>query len=216
MKIVSVNLCKRLGRLFLICPLVLIACSHLREQAAETPAGWDARQAKYRQIDSWYVQGRLGVQTEHQGGSLDLFWNQQGDRYQIRLVAPMGQGAFFITGDSHAVTLRNAQGEIRTSDSADALFSESLGISLPFKNLQYWLRGLSAETDKDLKWDEQGNLYLLDHRGWRVEMARYSQQAGFSLPHAFYLSRADRPELSVRLLLGTWKLSDLPVLETPP
>ncbi len=192
--------------------IVLSACSHLLEHSAEVPADWSQRLARQSALTSWYVQGRMGVQTEKQAGSFDVFWNQQNGRYQIRLIAPMGQGAFLVDGDAQAVRLQSADGEVRTAASAEQLFKDSLGIGLPLKSMQNWLRGMPAAGDSQLQWDKQGNLYLLKHGEWRVEMTRYRKLDGLKLPQAFYLSRADRPDLSIRLLLRKWQLLDLPAL----
>jgi len=67
-----------------------------------------------------------------------------------------------------------------------------------------------------LTWDEQGNLYIVEQDGWRVEMARYHELDGMKLPQAFYLSRSDQPELMIKLLLSQWRLSDLPALSVKP
>lgn len=196
--------------------LALSACGHVHDKTSQAPASWATQQSRNSSIDGWYLQGRLGVQTEKQGGSLDVFWNQQGEHYQIRLIAPMGQGAYFIQGDTRRVRLTHADGSISTSDNADELFRQSLGVRLPLASLHYWLRGLPAEGDTRLQWDEQGQLNIVEQLGWRVEMTRYRPEAEFNLPHAFYLSRADQPELMVRLLLRSWQFQDLPALETRP
>lgn len=198
---------------FLVFALGLLsACGHLREQSSATPPGWAEQAAKQRAISAWYVEGRLGVQTATQGGSLDVFWNQQGQPYQIRLIAPLGQGAFLVTGDADSASLQTINGEIRSAASADQLFADSLGVKLPLASLRSWLRGLPAAGDSELRWDEQGHLYIIEQDGWRVELARYQKQDDLILPHAFYLTRRDQPELMIRLLLRSWQLRDLPAL----
>jgi outer membrane lipoprotein LolB len=192
--------------------VVLSACSHLREHNAEMPAGWNAQVAKQSALSSWYVQGLLGVKNARQAGSFDVFWNQQHGHYQIRLIAPMGQGAFLINGDAHMVTLQLANGEVRSAANADQLLGDSLGVDLPLGSLQNWLRGVPAAGDSQMQWDQQGNLYLLKHGKWRVEMTRYRKLDGMRLPQAFYLSRTDQPDLTIRLLLRQWQLTDLPAL----
>lgn len=197
----------------LLCTTLIAGCSHLREQVSTEPDGWQLQQERNGTIDAWYISGRLGVKTEQQNGSLDIFWNQQGERYQIRLIAPFGQGAYFIYGEAGKVTIVDAKGGRHTSDNADELFAAYLGVRLPLSSLQHWLRGLPAAAPQRLQWDEAGMLYIVEQLGWRVEMARYAEASGYMLPYAFYLSRADQPELSVQLRLGQWQLHELPALE---
>jgi outer membrane biogenesis lipoprotein LolB len=75
--------------------------------------------------------------------------------------------------------------------------------------LHDWLRGMPIQGEKTEKtrWNENGQLYKFEQRGWRVEMNRYSKVAGYELPHAFYLEREDRPDLSVRMLVREWRLA---------
>ena len=196
-------------RCLLLCPLIsiLASCASVSEQVLDRPADWETRLQQHQQIEDWNIRARLGVQSENDGGSFDVFWQQVADAYEIRLIAPMGQGAVLINGDSSGVTIRMADGQTAFSHDADALFSSMTGLSLPVNGLQDWLRGMPipGEEIQNISWNEQGQLYKLEQRGWRVEMGRYKAVADYELPHAFYLEREDQPELSVRLLVREWQ-----------
>jgi outer membrane lipoprotein LolB len=186
---------------------ILASCASVSEQVLDRPADWEARLQQHQQIEDWTIKARLGVQSETDGGSFDVFWQQVADAYEIRLIAPMGQGAVLINGDNSGVTIRLADGQTAFSHDADALFSSMTGLSLPVNGLQDWLRGMPipGEEIQNISWNEQGQLYKLEQRGWRVEMGRYKAVADYELPHAFYLEREDQPELSVRLLVREWQ-----------
>ena len=200
-------------RYCLACSVALLAsCASLTEQVLQVPDDWDQRLQRYQQINDWTLRARLGVQTEHEGGSFDVLWEQIADAYDIRLIAPLGQGAVHITGDNTGVTIGLADGRTEYSDDAEALFSSMTGMSLPVNGLQDWLRGMpiQAEEIEHASWNELGQLYKLEQRGWRIEMGRYKRIADYDLPHAFYLEREDRPELSVRLLVREWQPAQSP------
>lgn len=188
---------------------ILASCASISEQVFETPDGWEQRLERRQQIDDWRIVARLGVQTATEGGSFDVFWQQQADVYDIRLIAPMGQGAVSINGDQSGVTISLADGRTEYSQDADALFTAMTGLSLPVTGLQDWLRGMPIRNEgiDSISWNESGELYKIEQRGWRVEMNRYKPVANYQLPHAFYLEREDRPELSVRLLVREWRLA---------
>jgi outer membrane lipoprotein LolB len=187
--------------------LLLASCASLTEQVTQSPADWEQRLQHNKQINDWTIKARLGVQTETEGGSFDVFWQQLAEAYEIRLIAPMGQGAVRITGDKDGVTIRTADGTSEYSDDAEALFASMTGMSLPVTGLHDWLRGLpiQGEAIQHISWNEQGQLYKLEQKGWRIEMNRYKTVGDHELPHAFYLEREDRPELSVRLLVREWR-----------
>jgi outer membrane lipoprotein LolB len=188
---------------------LLASCASISEQIKHQPADWNARLEHHNQISEWTIKARLGVQTETEGGSFDVFWQQSADVYDIRLVAPMGQGAVLIKGDREGVTISLADGRTEFDTDAEALFASMTGLSLPVNGLQDWLRGMPIQGEKIHKprWNENGQLYKFEQRGWRVEMNRYRQVADYELPHAFYLEREDRPDLSVRMLVREWQFA---------
>jgi outer membrane lipoprotein LolB len=148
------------------------------------------------------------VQTEYEGGSFDLFWQQHGAVYTVRLIAPLGQGTVLIHGDDDGVSIRTTDGRTRYSNDPDALFAEMTGISLPVSALREWLRGLPV-TDaliEQASWDEAGRLYRLDQLDWRIEMTRYQAYADYMLPQAFYLEHNIQQDLNVRLIVRQWKI----------
>jgi len=199
------------ARYLVVCILlpVLASCASISEQIRYQPADWDARVERHNQINHWTIKARLGVQTETEGGSFDVFWQQSADVYDIRLVAPMGQGAVHIEGDRDGVTISLADGQSEYARDAETLFASMTGLSLPVNGLHDWLRGMPIQGEKTDKtrWNENGQLYKFEQRGWRVEMNRYRKVADYELPHAFYLEREDRPDLSVRMLVREWRLA---------
>jgi len=186
---------------------ILASCASISEQVSLQPADWETRLQQHQQINDWTIKARLGVQTEFEGGSFDVFWQQLADAYEIRLIAPMGRGAVHIVGDNGGVTISLADGQTEYSQDADDLFAAMTGLSLPVSGLQDWLRGMPIQGEgiQNISWNEHGQLYKLEQRGWRIEMGRYKAITGYDLPHAFYLEREDSPELSVRLLVREWQ-----------
>lgn len=194
--------------LILLLPILLASCSYLPELTTTMPGNWRDTVEHRQQITSWKILGRLGVQTEENGGSLDLFWDQKDDSYSIRLIAPMGQGTTLIKGNMQGVYIKTAEGE-QYSEDAEALLASSLGIKMPVTGLHDWLRGLPMKNKPIVKqnWDTHGQLYQLVQDGWNVEMSNYKKVGDHLLPHNFFLTRDDRPELGIRLLIRRWKLS---------
>jgi outer membrane lipoprotein LolB len=187
---------------------MLVSCAGLQPQIAQQPSDWPQRLAQNSALQSWELQGRLGVQTATEGGSFDLFWEQTPAAYRIRLIAPMGQGTMLISGDDNGVSVRMADGQERFDQDADRLFAETTGIRLPLAGLKDWLRGLPMQqlASDQISWNQQGQLYKLVQDGWKVEMNRYRDVDGYDLPHKFYIEREDRPELAIRLVILSWSI----------
>ena len=195
--------------LILLLLALLVSGSTLPELTTKVPVGWQNTLEHRQQISSWKIQGKLGVQTEDNGGSLDLFWNQAVENYSIRLIAPMGQGTILIRGDAQGVRIKTADGEQYAED-ADALLASNLGVKMPVKGLRDWLRGVPMKDKTIIKqsWDQKGRLHKLVQDDWNVEMSNYKKVGEYQLPHDFFLGRDDRPELGIRLLIRRWTISN--------
>lgn len=203
---------RRVLRAALIVPILLSAgaCTTMApEPQFRQPENWE-QFAKHQQgLKNWVLSGRLGVQSEDDGGSFDLHWQQRDDTYTIRLIAPLGRGTVLIHGDDEGVSIRMADGTTEYSNEPDALFARMTGIELPVSAMREWLRGLpvDAAAIERIAWDEAGQIYRLSQLGWRIEMSRYQANAGYVVPHAFYLEHLQQQELNVRLIIRSWSIS---------
>lgn len=191
--------------------LMLISCTTVKEQvekqtpASLQPAGWIAEKVKRQQVSNWEIRGRLGLQTEKTGGSMDIIWKQAGEDYTIRLIAPLGAGNYMIQGGKDFAEIRFPDGEKQIIDNVDDIFASALEVDLPTSAIKDWVRGLPAGAlpVKQIEWNEQGLIKRVKQSGWNVEMTRYSGTK-VSMPHSIFVSRENNDDLDVRLVLRQW------------
>ena len=194
----------------LVC-LMLVSCATVTEQAeteapvAKQPAGWVAERAKRQQVINWEIRGRLGLQTEKTGGSMDIIWKQAGDDFTIHLIAPLGAGSYMIQGGKDFAEIRFPDGEKQIVDNVDDIFASALEVDLPASAIKDWARGLPAGElpVKHIEWNEQGLINRVKQSGWNVEMTRYSGTK-VSMPHSIFVSRENDDDLDIRLVLRQW------------
>ena len=200
---------------------MLVSCATVEQQPAETqaeiekkraitePAGWLEQQQTRQQIRIWEIRGRLGVQTETNGGSMDIIWKQSDNDFSIHLIAPLGAGSYLIQGDDHYAEIRYPDGHRELISSIDDAFSAALEIDLPASAVKDWIRGMPAKSlsIESIKWNELGLLHTVEQSGWNVEMKKYAGNEVL-LPHAVYLSHDNNDELDVRLALRQWLLDN--------
>jgi outer membrane lipoprotein LolB len=188
----------------LIC-LTLASCTMVKEKTSLQPVGWQEQQEQRQQIKIWEVRGRLGVQTQTTGGSMDLIWKQSGEDYKIRLILPLGSGSYLIQGNQQYADIRYPDGRKESVRNIDNVFSSILGVSLPVNAIRDWVRGLPARSlsVEEMHWNDQGLLNTVQQSGWAVEMTSYSG-GGILWPHDIYLSHSDDENLDIRLLLKQW------------
>jgi len=184
---------------------MLASCATVKELVTTEPAGWVAEQQKRQQIKSWEIRGRLGVQTENDGGTLDIIWKQSEQDFSIRLIAPLAAGNYLVQGNGDSAEIRFPDGQIETVNNIDDVFSSILEVNLPANAVKDWIRGLPAKTltVENISWNDQGLLNTIKQSGWNVEMKKYTGTR-ILLPHVIYLSRDDNTELDIRLVLRQW------------
>jgi len=176
-----------------------------KEEIKAEPATWAAEQEKRQQVNNWEIRGRLGVQTQTTGGSMDIIWKNADQDYSIRLIAPLGAGGYQIQGNSDYAEIRFPDGQTNMVSNMDLVFSSIFDIDLPASAVKDWIRGLPSKalTVEQISWNEQGLLAKIKQSGWNVEMTKYTGSE-ILMPHAIYLSRDDDSELDVRLILRRW------------
>lgn len=194
--------------------LLLASCAAITDKTEleETniePAGWALEKQKREQITDWEIRGRLGVQTETNGGTMDVFWKQSEQDFSIRFIAPLGAGTYLINGNSEYAEIRFPDGKKETVDNIDEIFKATLDVDLPANAVKDWIRGLPAKslTIDEIDWNGQGLLNTIKQSGWNVELKKYTGD-DVLLPHAIYLSRDDNEELDIRLVLRLWMIDN--------
>ena len=192
----------------LLC-LIIASCATVKQQITTEPAAWVAEQQKRQQVNNWEIRGRLGVQTETTGGTLDIIWKNADEDYSIRLIAPLGAGSYLVQGNSDYAEIRFPDGQTDIVSNIDVVFTSILDVDLPASAVKDWIRGLPSKTltVEQISWNEQGLLNKIKQSGWNVEMSKYTGDK-ILMPHVIYLSRDGDDELDVRLVLRQWLIDD--------
>ncbi|VAW51486.1 hypothetical protein MNBD_GAMMA05-2082 [hydrothermal vent metagenome] len=189
--------------------LALVSCATVKEQVSTEPASWGGELVKRQQLNTWEMRGRLGVQTDVTGGSMDIIWKNDGDNFSIRLIAPLGAGSYLVQGDKSQAEIRFPNGSTKTIKNIDDVFSSMLEVDLPASAVKDWIRGIPSKTlpVEQISWDEKGHLNRVKQSSWNVEMVRYTGDK-MPMPHKIYLSREGEAELDMRLVIRQWLIDN--------
>lgn len=181
----------------------------LSKKKKTEPDNWAEEKRKRQQLSKWEIRGRLGIQTETNGGTMDIIWKQADNEYSIRLIAAMGAGTYLIQGDEQFAEIRFPDGDKRIIDDVDDVFSTALELDLPVSAVQDWVRGLPAEklSAGKIKWNKQGLIDSIEQSGWRVEMKKYAG-SGVAMPHDLHLTHNDDDDVSIRFLFRQWLIDN--------
>jgi outer membrane lipoprotein LolB len=200
---------KQGGLLFIIVLAVtlVLGCAPLRQPApaADPEQLWQARQEVLRESEAWRLKGRAVIDAIEEVWTGTLHWRQQGEEFEIRWVAPLGQGSIELRGDPAQVTLRAPKEQPVTAASAENLLQLHVGWSLPVSGLRYWLLGLPAPElpVANLSLDSSGRVLRLSQGGWQIRYLEYSSVKKYDLPGKLFF---DNPRLRLRLVIDRWEL----------
>lgn len=199
--------------LFLLLVGLLPACTPVIKTVSTPPdqQQWQQHLKLVSHINSWDLSGRIGIETENNGGQLDIFWQQQQDDYfDIRMVAPFGGGTSLIQARPGRVIFTSGDGEQIEEQDADRLMTRMNGWAFPVSGLRYWILGVPVpkQDARLINWNEQGYLNLMEQDGWRIEFLKYKQVGDYMLPKKIFISRLDRDDLSVRMVVRNWGLGN--------
>ena len=198
------------SRLSVAVTIALVSgCATLPPEAPQSADGqrlFRDREVEIESLNNWTFNGRVSVRADDEGWTARIHWIQQGERYDIRVVAPFARGTFLISGSPGAVRLTDPDGAIHRAGAPEQLLDRELGWTLPLTGLLYWVRGITdpeAAIDHMLL-DDEARLRDLQQSGWRISVLDYRPVERFELPARMFML-SDR--LEVRLAIQQWQIT---------
>ncbi len=168
---------------------------------------WETKKLILNKLNFWRLAGRMSVRHKSDAWSASLYWHQEQDSYNVRIVAPLSQGSVEINGDANTVNLKTSDEQVYANQDVDLLMQQNLGWSIPVSVMQYWIKGLPApdlNIDKIIL-DDMGNMDVLIQSNWHITYQAYSRSGGYDLPSRLQITRDD---LNIRLSINSWTISD--------
>lgn len=190
--------------------LVLLAgCTTVppRPKPLDREQAWQQRQQILNGLQNWSLNGRLGIQTDHEGWHVSINWQQHQSDYTIRLTAPLGQGSLLLEGNPDGVQLQTSDGDSVQAEDPSLLLYQQFGWRVPVTALRYWVLGLPAPGESTHSLDEYGRLSHLQQSGWEIAFLDYENRQGFELPGRVFVNNHNA---KVRLVIGDWELDKQP------
>lgn len=191
------RLCNLLGKLLLLSSAITLLAACMTQPQLITGVS-NTRTADA--LHSWQARGRIGINAAQQSGSGGFTWAQQAALSEVQLRGPVGIGAFSLSLDGSALTIRGSDGTQYDADAALHELQLRLGTPLPVASLRYWLLGLAAPGEP--RWlDDQHN--QLEQDGWQVTYEAWATRGELRLPVRLSLTRADA---RIRIVVQSWNL----------
>lgn len=170
---------------------------------AAAEAAQSARETELRKQTGWSLSGRIALSNGRNGGSGRIEWQQDGDRYEVALSAPVTRQSWRLSGDIAGARLEGLEGGTRSGPDAAALLREATGWEIPVAALSDWVRGLRAvgQGPASVRYGADGRPARIEQGGWTIDY-RWPATDASALP-----SRVDavRGEAKVKLIVDEWQ-----------
>lgn len=198
---------QRVGYLRSIAILIVLAgvaaCAPVRvRESAATNAAQDAREATLAPRTHWQIEAHISVSDGRDGGSGDLVWQQDGERYSFTVRAPVTGKTWKLSGDERQGQLEGVDEQpIRGAD-PEQLLRERVGWDVPLAALESWVRGLRARGPKaDVQYDAQNLPAVLVQDGWKIEYRDWFTDSQPPMPRKLFAARGNA---RVRMAIERW------------
>lgn len=171
--------------------------------AIDDPA-WELRRAALADLQRWSLKGRMALRTDKESWTVTLHWENEVDRFQLRMIAPLGQGTWQLTGNRDLVALTTDDNQIYEAADSESLLRQTLGWEIPLEGLEYWVRGMPQPNkpfDRILL-DSEARMVDLKQSGWEIKIERYQKVQGMDLPGKISMFN---PHFSVKLVIQDWQ-----------
>lgn len=156
-------------------------------------------------LNHFHAEGKISFTNGKKGGHGTIFWQQQGQKYSIRLIGALGSGTLEIYGRPGYVGMVQSNGETHSATNAEQLIQKVLGWDIPVSPLRYWLQGQPVPGSKpqDIQFNSAGQLIYLRQQGWQIHYDKYTEQQGRSLPSRIILKHGT---IQLKFLFPKWSV----------
>ena len=151
-------------------------------------------------IEAYSLTGRITVSQGQQRSMASLDWHHDGQRDEILLSTPLGQGIAELTRDASGARLVTAdRGEFSAPD-WEELSAKVFGFALPLTLLPRWVL---ADAPVGATLDAAGRTQHFVVDGWAVNYLDYESPAAYALPQLIEIRRDD---IGLRLKIDEWQM----------
>jgi outer membrane lipoprotein LolB len=198
--------------LLLILIITLSGCSQLKTSTPDdanilTNQSWEEHRQQLEKMDNWTLSGKLAIFLETERQTANIYWQQQGNNYNIQLTTFIGTRVLQVIKNEQGIEIINSDDEVFTGSDANALIQQlSPGLDLPITALQQWVKGNPDNAPFQLNTSQQvGELIGIDdsQNVWEVKLQDYNVFSGIALPEKVDLMRDN---IRVKIAINQWNI----------
>jgi len=164
---------------------------------------WQQQQLALNKLSHWQIMGKIGLFNQDQAVSLNLYWQQMGDDYEITMSNLFGTPLIEMKKQGQTLWLRIEQEAEYWGSNPEVLINQLTDWQLPVNQMPKWLIGLPGEASYQLS--NQGvikSAHFEDDHHWQIAYGQYQFWQEYLLPRKILIT-SDTNKLKV--LVSEWK-----------
>jgi outer membrane lipoprotein LolB len=178
---------------------------------------WASNQKKLESIQSWKIQGKVGISDGVNAQSIEVIWTQDKANYEMDFYGPLEIKIGSLIKNSEGLFLVTPSARLSAKD-PESLMAKEFGWSLPIQGLVDWVRGLPSPEDSggSHTLNTFGYLARLKSQGWEITYLNYEPMAiqgqnelgpitKVGLPTRMILKQGD---IRLVVFIEKWKISN--------
>jgi len=183
--------------------MLLAACVPMQvKQHAGSAADESAQRARETALAGrthWSLAAHIGVSNEHDSGSGELDWQQNGVAYTFTVRAPVTGKTWKLSGDEGHAKLEGVEQSAIEGNDAEALLRTRVGWDVPLVALRAWVLGMRAPAaPAQVSYADSGLPAKITQSGWSVEYRDWYTDRNPPVPKRVFASRgATRVKMAI-------------------
>lgn len=119
--------------------------------------------------------GKLALRAPGESLSVRFRWRQVGERYDLELWGPFGQGRTRLVGDRLEMSVLDGRGQVLSKGDPDAVVRAQIGWDLPLLALVSWAQGrpISGSTLSEVVRGDDGRYLGFSQENWQIRYLAY-------------------------------------------
>lgn len=150
-----------------------------------------------------YTQGEVGLSSPQERVSLNLYWKQDGDSYELNLSSFLGGNILNLKVTPQGAILTDDDDNVYHGVSADRLIFHLTGYYVPVDQMKDWIKGIPTGADR-YQLNTLNRLASLNkEQSWQVNYSAYGMVDKLAVPHNIQLQRETT---KIKIIIDEWEI----------
>ncbi len=158
-------------------------------------------------ITHWKIDGKISGFTKNSGWRSSIIWIQEGHNFTVKLLPTLTSRKILLRQTAKEALFETTEEKL-TGKILDKLLYNKIGWYIPFKSMQYWLKGLPDPNSKyKITSGNNANKKIIQDN-WEIEYKSFVSSSKYKLPKKIFISNKT---YNLRLIINNWNFTPPPL-----